>query len=160
MARENVKEWITLFLATHDVVSNREVSYVVDNIRADVGITKAPEYPGTRVRFEVDRDTPRRLEDVFADYTEDHEFSRSRIMVKLHAYGVRFVSRSEAKRLTHGLEQFREVVLDFKSVVGVGQGFVDEVFRVWANAHPTVRLTPVNMIEPVAFMVERGRPRK
>jgi hypothetical protein len=42
-------------------------------------------------------------------------------------------------------------------VRGAGQGFADEVFRVWARAHPGVALTPVNMAPPVEFMVERAR---
>lgn len=38
----------------------------------------------------------------------------------------------------------------------VGQGFADEVFRVWAKQQPEVALIPVDMNEPVAFMVERA----
>ena len=68
-----------------------------------------------------------------------------------------FVSRSEAKRLVRGLEKVREVVLDFQGVRLVGQGFADEVFRVWSSAHPEVRLIPVGMGEAVGFMVERAR---
>jgi len=47
-------------------------------------------------------------------------------------------------------------VLDFARVEGVGQGFVDEVLRVWASEHPEVRIEPVNMTPTVAFMVRRG----
>lgn len=78
-------------------------------------------------------------------------------MVKLYAIGVRFVSRSEARRLLHNLDRFREVELDFEGVQGVGQGFADEVFRVWANDHPEVRLVPTRMNRAVEFMVERAR---
>ena len=42
-------------------------------------------------------------------------------------------------------------------VEAVGQGFVDEMFRVWKNRHPNTRLHPVNMIPPIAFLVEHGR---
>jgi hypothetical protein len=38
----------------------------------------------------------------------------------------------------------------------VGQGFADEVFRVWARQHADVRLVPTGMVDPVAFMVERA----
>ncbi len=57
------------------------------------------------------------------------------------------------------IEQVEEVILDFRGVTGVGQGFVDEIFRVWASAHPQVRLVPENMNEAVEFMVRRGLPR-
>jgi hypothetical protein len=52
----------------------------------------------------------------------------------LFSIGVRFVSRSEAKRLPRGLDRFAHVTLDFQGVVLVGQGFIDEVFRVWARS--------------------------
>lgn len=38
---------------------------------------------------------------------------------------------------------------------GVGQGFVDEVFRVFARAHPETALRPEHMSDEVAFMVRR-----
>ena len=66
------------------------------------------------------------------------------------------MSRSQARRLVSGLERFREVVLDFRGVELVGQGFADEVFRVWARQHPEVALIPTAMNEAVAFMVERA----
>ena len=66
------------------------------------------------------------------------------------------MSRSEAKRLVSGLERFRVVVLDFHGVDEIGQGFADEVFRVWAGAHRETRLVPERMNEPVEFMVERA----
>lgn len=45
-------------------------------------------------------------------------------------------------------------------VDGVGQGFTDEVFRVWANRHPEALLVPVNMVEPVQFFVERAERKR
>ena len=76
--------------------------------------------------------------------------------MKLFEIGARFVSRSEAKRLLHGLERFREVVLDFARVTEVGQGFADELFRVWAGAHPDTQLRPTNAVPEVRFMIERA----
>ena len=87
----------------------------------------------------------------------DFEFDTTKTVVKLFEYGVRFVSRPEAKRLLQGLERFRHVIIDFAGVEAVGQGFADEVFRVWALAHPQVDLRPENMAPPVAFMVGRTR---
>jgi hypothetical protein len=49
------------------------------------------------------------------------------------------------------------VTLDFSGVEIVGQGFCDEVFRVFARAHPQVTIEPVGMNETVAFMVARAR---
>jgi hypothetical protein len=76
---------------------------------------------------------------------------------KLGALGSALVSRAEAKRLTERLTDFRHVTLDFSGVEVVGQGFCDEVFRVFARRHPEVALEPVGMSEAVSFMVGRAR---
>jgi anti-sigma regulatory factor (Ser/Thr protein kinase) len=133
------------------------VRWIVDNRRNDYAVGVAPPRRGTRVRLEVDRETRRDLRSIFDEFTTDLAFDRTRTIVRLFAHGASFVSRSEAKRLLHGLERFREVVLDFAGVEAVGQGFADEVFRVWAKAHPETALLPVDMLEPVAFMVRRAQ---
>ena len=133
-------------------------AWIVDNRREDMAIAAVePPLQGTFVSVEIDLSHVRSLATLFDEYTQDYEFAKTRTVVRLFAIGVRFVSRSEAKRLLHGLDRFREVVLDFRGVEGVGQGFADEVFRVWARAHPAVSLEAVNMNEAVAFMVERAR---
>ena len=96
---------------------------------------------------------------VFDRPTNDLEFDRTRCVIRLFEYGADLVSRSEAKHLLANHERFREVTLDFKGVEGVGQGFVDEVFRVWARAHPETELVPVSMNAEVDFMVRRGLAR-
>jgi hypothetical protein len=57
------------------------------------------------------------------------------------------------------LERFGEIVFDFQNVQSVGQGFVDEVFRVWAADHPSQKIVPIDMNAKVKFMIERGMPR-
>lgn len=131
--------------------------WMVDNEIDDVGISSAHVRPGTRVRFEVDAGTDTSLESVFAQSSEAFELSRRRVVVKLFETGNRFLSRSEAKRLLTGLGRFRNVIVDFNGVAAVGQGFVDEMFRVWPSRHPHTRLHPVNMVPPIAFIVEHGR---
>ncbi len=131
--------------------------WMVDNEIDDVGFAPAHVRPGTRVRFEVDVSTTSSLESVFADSSEAFELARRRVVVKLFETGNRFLSRSEAKKLLQGLERFRNVVVDFKGVDAVGQGFVDEMFRVWTSRYPKTRLHPVNMVPPIAFIVEHAR---
>ena len=63
------------------------------------------------------------------------------------------VARSQARRICHRLDEFREVILDFANVELMGQGFADELFRVYAAAHPEVLLRPVNMRAQVERMV-------
>jgi hypothetical protein len=76
--------------------------------------------------------------------------------VKLFGLGRDFVSRSEARRILEGLDRFREVIVDFEGVPSVGQGFADEVFRVFPSRHPGVRLVPIRMNDEVNFFVERA----
>lgn len=132
--------------------------WTVDNVRGDQAVGNSEIEQGTRVRWEMDPKTPRTLAEVFGAFTEDHEFTRTRTAVRLFSFGVRFVSRSEAKRLMRGLERFRHVLVDFSGVVEVGQGFVDEALRVWPNQHPGTKVEPVGMTGPVEFMVRRGLP--
>jgi hypothetical protein len=46
--------------------------------------------------------------------------------------------------------------MDFTGIEEVGQGFVDEVFRVWPKQHPDTVVEPIGMVGPVEFMVRRG----
>jgi len=103
------------------------LAWVVDNRREDVSVAEVdPPRRGTLAAVEIDVGRVRRLSDLFAAYTQDYAFAKTRTVVRLFTIGVRFVSRSEAKRLLHGLERFREVVLDFRGVEGVGQGFAPQ----------------------------------
>lgn len=138
-------------------IQSGSLRWIVDNRRHDTAVGEVdPSIEGTHVCVELDPDRARDLTNVFSEYAEDFEFAKTRTIIKLFTINTRFVSRSEAKRLLHGLEKFREVVLDFKGVELVGQGFADEIFRVWARMHPETHFVPVSMCEPVAFMVERA----
>lgn len=80
----------------------------------------------------------------------------TRVTLRLSEIGTEFVARSEGKRLMRNLDRFQEIFLDFSGVEFVGQGFVDEVFRVWAASNPEVSLIPESMSPPVELMVRRG----
>jgi anti-sigma regulatory factor (Ser/Thr protein kinase) len=139
-------------------LESSELRWIVDNDRADEGVGHSTREIGTRVRLSVRRDTSRLLANVFGEYTDPEtlQFDRTRTIVRLFESGDAFVSRSEAKRITVGLEVFDEVLIDFRDVGEVGQAFVDELFRVWQREHPEVTLKPVNMNPAVEFMVHRG----
>ena len=131
--------------------------WIVDNTIADWSLVPSERTEGTRVECRIKRDTNTRLIDVFKEFTLNHNFQKSRPLVKLYEFGTTFISRSEAKRLMAGLENFSEIDLDFSDVISVGQGFTDEVFRVWQASHPTIKLHPINMSSEVEFMVSRAR---
>ena len=63
------------------------------------------------------------------------------------------VSRSQARRVLERLDRFEEVVLDFTGVEMIGQGFADEVFRVFRGRHPAVLVSCERDSERVARMI-------
>ena len=130
--------------------------WTVDNDIGDQTVDATPIAVGTMAVCRISKNTQRSMAEVMTAYQHDLAFDRTRPSVKLVTYGTRLVSRSEAKLLTEGLDRFSEVDMDFAGVDAVGQGFVDEVFRVWAAAHPSTRVVPVNMAPAVDFMVTRG----
>lgn len=132
--------------------------WLVDNTRSDQAIAESHIRKGTVVGFEIDPNTERDLTSLFDEYTDDTTlaFDKSRTTVRLFEFDVPFVSRSEAKRLVRNLERFREVLVDFRHVEEVGQGFADELFRVWAGDHPETKLVPVNMNRAVGLVVGRA----
>jgi hypothetical protein len=138
-------------------LSANGVRWTVDNARGDMAVGAASVVRGTTVRAEIARKPERALARVFAEYAEDFDFSKTRVVIKLFTLGVRFVSRSEARRVLANLEKWRSIVLDFAGVEEIGQGFADEIFRVWARAHPGIKLEAVSMVEPVAFLVKRAQ---
>lgn len=136
------------------------VAWITDNQSGDTTIELVPEpRPGTRVAMTFVPGNVPVLADVFRQWTDPDTlaFDRTRTTVRLAAFGVQLLSRSEARRVTTGLERFRHVTVDFTGVALVGQGFCDEVFRVFAAGHPGTVLEPVGMNASVAFMVDRAR---
>jgi STAS-like domain of unknown function (DUF4325)/MerR family regulatory protein len=136
------------------------VRWTVDNLRHDAALGVVPASDGTSVVCQIDPQTDRSLAGIFREFSRDHAFVRTRPVVKLFEIGTTFVSRSEARRLLDGLEaDFDTVEVDFAGVTDVGQGFVDELLRVWPTAHPDKTVIPMNMNPAVQFMVERGLSR-
>ena len=48
------------------------------------------------------------------------------------------------------------IILDFEDVKTIGQGFADEVFRVWKIKHPGVKIITKNANENIEFMIKRA----
>jgi excisionase family DNA binding protein len=137
------------------------VRWTVDNLRNDQALGTVPITKGTSVQCQVDPHTERVLANIFKEFTEDHAFVRTRPVVKLFEVGTAFVSRSEARRLLDGLDADFEIVeVDFAGVTDVGQGFVDELLRVWPTTHPGKAVIPINMNPAVEFMVRRAQRRR
>lgn len=116
---------------------------------------------GTMVMMTLENETDRNLSEVFDMYTDIEEgFIRTSIPVKEACLTGEPVARSQARRICNRLDEFKEIILDFDRVEVMGQGFADELFRVYVLAHPQVTLCPINMIAEVERMIRhvtRGR---
>lgn len=129
---------------------------LVDNDIDDVSIRRHRSKRGTKVIFSIRMDTDRKLTDIFRRFSGAEEgFTKTEIKVKLYALDASFVSRSQARRLMAGLEKFKEIVLDFDKVEAIGQGFADEIFRVYKNSHPDKDIDFINANPEVRFMINR-----
>lgn len=128
--------------------------------RADDAIAEqAADTPGTRVRMRLANDSPRVMREVFDAYTdpEEYSFDKTVVPLRLAQYeGEKLVSRSQAKRVATRFERFKRVELDFAGISEIGQAFADELFRVFANAHPHIRITSINTEPAVAQMIQRA----
>jgi len=127
---------------------------------------ETPDIEGTMVSFTINLSHSKTLSDVFGRFTrspEDYGFSKTCIPVKLlnpSDEDVTLMSRSQAKRLLRQVDKFVNVIFDFEGVSLIGQGFADEIFRVFHNAHPYVILTHINCNDKVLFMIKRAEQHK
>lgn len=134
---------------------SHRIECVFDGRSGDVVVNVRKPIRGTEVRVWISRSARRRLEDVFAAFApEEYDFRFERSVVTVRFAARDYVSRSEAKRLLARLDSFKEVVLDFVGVRSIGQGFADEIFRVFPSSHPSILLRRVN-VEPALEAVIR-----
>lgn len=127
----------------HTVLENRLLAYAsrFQNI-------------GTLVMMTLENETARDLAEVFEVFADvDEGLIRTRIPIREACISGEPVARSQARRICRRLEEFKEVILDFDGVEFMGQGFADEIFRVFATAFPGVLLCPVHMEKEVHRMV-------
>jgi hypothetical protein len=160
MAEAHTGEGIFFTSKAGDLFSLRShrIQIEWDASRDDLFVSKRRFIDGTDVRFRVRRTTRRLLEDVFGEFApEEYDFAFERTRVQVKLLGTDYVSRSEARRLLANLEKFREIVLDFRDVQSVGQGFADEIFRVFAGRHPEITIRTINSNEIVDAMMRHVR---
>lgn len=135
------------------IFRSHALTLLFDNVKNDVLMEEKRFIRGTEVSFRISRKSRRRLGAVFAEFAperHDYRFEKTRVLVRL--FQKEYVSRSEARRLLAGLDKFKEIELDFAGVTSLGQGFVDEVFRVFAGANPGIDIRTVHLrpsLEPI-----------
>ena len=133
----------------------------IDNLVDDIFIEEvAPSREGTRVIFQINKNSKKEVDDIFKKYqvdTMEPGFDRTEIKIKLYTMQTEYISRSQARRLLAGLDKFKSIVLDFDKVKTAGQGFADQIFRVFQERHPNIKITVINTNEVVQFTIDRAK---
>jgi anti-sigma regulatory factor (Ser/Thr protein kinase) len=113
-------------------------------------------HKGTAIWMKLSMNATWTWRDVFARFEGDHmKFRKTHVPISLGQYaGESLISRSQAKRILSRFDRFSEVLLDFKGVKTIGQGFADEIFRVFKHSHPDVEVVAVNTTPAIKQMIE------
>lgn len=139
------------------VIRTSDKKVLFDNLLPDVFVRTVKSRQGTQVDFWIALASKRKLWAIFSRFTgEEMTFDKTRVGVALFKAGTDYVSRSQARRLLAGLEEFQEIELDFTRVEVVGQAFADEVFRVWRRRHTGRVIRVVHASPDVQFMISRA----
>lgn len=137
----------------HDAAQPKDVLF-------DIG-DDVDDLSGTAVHMDIATGSTRTAKQVFDAYSsgpDEYAFAKTVVPVRLAKVGdENLISRSQAKRLLQRVDRFRSVVLDFEGVSGIGQAFADEIFRVFANAHPEVELVATHAVPDVQQMIRRAQ---
>jgi len=121
-------------------------------IQALTGQLMDVDSAGTLVYMSLSNTSKKSMKEIFDRYTnENFEFTKTSIPIA-NIYGFP-VSRSQANRLLNRIEDFEEVVLDFTGIEAVGQGFADQIFRIYKRDHPDIKIVTVGTNETVDNMI-------
>ncbi|SDI89985.1 protein of unknown function [Lachnospiraceae bacterium G41] len=108
---------------------------------------------GTVVVMELENETTRKAIEVFDEFSNiDEGLIKTRIPVFEACRERNPIARSQARRIAERLDKFKEVELDFSNTEIMAQGFADELFRVFQNENPEVKLIPTNMNKDIEWM--------
>lgn len=137
-------------------LASEKTELLIDNNINDIFVCPQRHKNGTVVVFIIKINTAKKLTNTFKHFSDvEHGFTKTEIQVRLYTLDTSFISRSQARRLLAGLDDFKQIILDFDRVTTVGQGFADEIFRTYVLAHPDKKITYINASPEVEFMIKR-----
>ncbi len=152
--------FFTSKIADSFVIESSDKKLLFNNIVDDVFVYDIKNVKGSKVTFVLSMDSKKEIGQVFKRYAgSSFEFSKTKVNVKLYKIDTDHVSRSQARRIVSGLDKFDTVILDFKNIKTVGQAFADEIFRVWQNNYPKIKIISQNANENILFMINRALER-
>jgi len=140
------------------VLRSHRIQLEWDRAHGDVFVSTPRFTKGTEVKVEISLNSRLKLEDVFSRFAPqefDYQFQKTLVHVKL--LNREYISRSEAKRLLQNLDRYRVVELDFRDVQAMGQGFADEIFRVFHNRFPNIVFHTINTSPVIEAVIQHVR---
>lgn len=140
------------------VIESGDMRVVFEQDRCVVEPIKSRD--GTLVQMEISKDSHRTSNEVFDEFCKGDDFVFCRTVFQMSVTKIEgpLVSRSQAKRIAARFDQFDEVEINFRDIPKIGQGFADELFRVWSNSNPTTKILALNANEEVVKMIRHVIP--
>ena len=142
------------------IFTRNKYDEIVANLEDVPGFEKWQKTKGTIVLMKQSNYSNRKVEEIIDRFSDEEtsEFSKTVIPIK-DFFETYPVSRSQAKRLCARLDVFNEIELDFTGVSDMGQGFADEVFRVFQNRNPEITIKASNMSPIIERMYKHVKSR-
>lgn len=122
---------------------------------------RAMRQQGSAIYLAISLDTARTLDEVMRSASLDSQgyaIDRTTLPLRLIASeDVALESRAQARRVAARLTEFKQAELDFTGIDHIGQGFADELFRVFDRNQSAVQLVVKNAGPGVNAMIELAR---
>ncbi|HEV8689515.1 MAG TPA: DUF4325 domain-containing protein [Ideonella sp.] len=119
---------------------------------------RAMRQSGSAIYLAITLDTARTLDEVMRSASLDaqnYSIERTTLPLRLIANeDVGLESRAQARRVAARLTEFKQAELDFTGIEHIGQGFADELFRVFGRNQSAVRLVVKNASPRVTAMID------
>ena len=147
--------FFTSKLADRMSIRSHKIKICIDNKKDDIYYEKEKKIKGTLVEFTISKQTRKSLENIFNKFAPeefDFRFEKTHVYVKM--LRANLLSRAEAKRLLSRLDKFSEITLDYRGVKKIGQSFADEIYRVFQNKYPNIKIESVNANPLIESMIE------
>lgn len=139
-------------MADRFIIRSEGHIFAVNRLDQDELAPEKDEKPGTKVIMELSNASNKTAAEIFDRFAEvDGGFRKTKLPLK-NMFDSAPVSRSQAKRICHRLDNFGEVILDFEGLSWMGQGFAHQIFVVFQGEHPSMIIRAENMNRDVEMM--------
>ena len=151
-------------------IQANQLTYVARNSQSRSFLledVKGQRSRGTRISMELTKDDASSIDQIFRQYSDGESFAFNKTVVSVvhlidrrNTTDMSLVSRSQVRRLLHRFDRFASVVLDFAEIESIGQGFADEIFRVYCREHPEVDISFIHANVSIRRMIDHVRNTK